>query len=57
MQKEIGNLEFVRGVNFEINDSIKSNGTKYSLFFDDSSVRFAIQRLLLTLPPLGDIGV
>ena len=57
MQKEIGNLEFVRGVNFEVNDSIKSNGTKYSLFFDNSSVRFAIQRLLLTLPPLGDIGV
>ena len=36
MQKEIENHEFVQGVNFEINDSLKNNGTKYSLFFDDS---------------------
>ena len=28
MQKEIGNLEFVRGVNFEYIDSFKNNGTK-----------------------------
>ena len=28
MQKEIENLEFVRGVNFEILDSIKNNGSK-----------------------------
>ena len=36
MQKEIENLEFVRGVNFELFDSIKNNGTKYLLTFDDS---------------------
>ena len=36
MQREIGNLEFVRGVNFEFMDSIKNNGTKYLLIFDDS---------------------
>ena len=36
MQKEIENLEFVRGVNFEFIESIKNNGTKYLLFFDDS---------------------
>ena len=36
MQKEIENLEFVRGVNFEVIDSLKNNGTKYLLFFDDS---------------------
>ena len=36
MQKEIGNLEFVRGVNFEFIDSIKNNGTKYLLIFDNS---------------------
>ena len=29
MQKEIENLEFVQGVNFEFNDSLKNNGTKY----------------------------
>ena len=27
MQKEIENLEFVRGVNFEFIDSLKNNGT------------------------------
>ena len=36
MQKEIESLEFVRGVNFEIIDSLKNNGTKYLLTFDDS---------------------
>ena len=35
MQKEIENLEFVRGVNFEFIDSLKNNGTKYLLIFDD----------------------
>ena len=36
VQKEIENLEFVRGVNFEFIDSLKINGTKYLLKFDDS---------------------
>ena len=36
MQKEIENLEVVRGVNFEFIDSLKNNGTKYLLIFDDS---------------------
>ena len=36
MQKEIESLEFVRGVNFEFFDSLKINGTKYLLIFDDS---------------------
>ena len=36
MQKEIKNLEFVQGVNFEFIDSLKNNGTKYLLLFDDS---------------------
>ena len=35
MQKEIKNLEFVQGVNFEFIDSLKNNGTKYLLVFDD----------------------
>ena len=35
MQKEIKNLEFVQGVNFEFIDSLKNNGTKYLLIFDD----------------------
>ena len=36
MQKEIENLEFVQGVIFEVFDSLKNNGTKYLLIFDDS---------------------
>ena len=36
MQKEFENLEFVQGVNFEFIDSLKNNGTKYLLIFDDS---------------------
>ena len=36
MQKEIENLEFVRGVMFEFADSLKNNGIKYLLVFDDS---------------------
>ena len=35
MENEIENLEFVRGVNFEFIDSLKNNGTKYLLIFDD----------------------
>ncbi len=34
--KKIENLEFVRGVDFDFIDSLKNNGTKYLLFFDDS---------------------
>ena len=36
MQKEIENLEFVLGVNFEFIHSLKNNGTKCLLIFDDS---------------------
>ena len=36
MQKEIENLEFVRRVNFEFIDSLKNNGKKCLLIFDDS---------------------
>ena len=36
IQKHFENLEFVRGVNFEFSDSLKNNGTKYLLIFDDS---------------------
>ena len=36
MQKEIENLEFVQGVQFEFIISLKNNGTKYLLFFQES---------------------
>ena len=34
--KKIENLEFVQGVNFEYIHSLKNNGTKYLLIFEDS---------------------
>ena len=34
--KEIENIEFVQGVNFDFIDSPENNGTKYLLIFDDS---------------------
>ena len=36
MQNEIDCKEFVKGVNFEMIDSLKNNGTKHILPFDDS---------------------
>ena len=36
MQKNIANLEFVQVVNIEFIDSLKNNGIKYFLIFDDS---------------------
>ena len=57
MQKEIENLEFVQRVNFECFDSLKNNGTKYLLIFDDFCDEIAVRKLLLTLPLPGDIGV
>ena len=36
MQNEIDNLEFVQGVHFEFINSLKNNGTKNLLIFDNS---------------------
>ena len=36
MQKENDNLEFVHGIHLEVINSLKNNGTKCLLFFDDS---------------------
>ena len=36
MQKENDNLEFVQGVHVEFINSLKNNGTKYLLIFNDS---------------------
>ena len=57
MQKEIENLEFVQGVNFEFIDSLKTTVQSTCYILTILVKRFAIQKPLLTLPPLGDIGV
>ena len=53
MQKEIENLEFVRGVNFESIDSLKNNGTKYLLFFDDSCEEICNSKAFVDIATAG----
>ena len=53
MQKEIENLELVRGVNFEFMDSLKNNGTKFLLFLDDSCEEICQSRAFVDIATAG----
>ena len=53
MQKEIENLVFVQGVNFEFNNSLKNNGTKYLLIFDDSCVEICKSKAFVDIATSG----
>ena len=53
MQKEIENLEFVRGVNFKFIDSLKNNGTQYLLFFDNSCEEICISKAFADIATAG----
>ena len=53
MQKEIESLEFVRGVNFVIIDSLKNNGTKYLLIFDDSCGKICNSKAFVDIATAG----
>ena len=53
MQKETENLEFVQGVNFEFFDSLKNNGTKYLLFFDDSCEELCNSKTFVDIATAG----
>ena len=53
MQKEIENLEFVRGVNFEFIDSLKNNSTKYLLIFDESCENFRNSKAFVDIATIG----
>ena len=53
MQKEIEILEFVHGVNFEFIDSLKNNGTKYLLIFDDSCEEICNSKAFVDIPTAG----
>ena len=57
MQKESDNLEFVRGVNFEFIDSLKNNGTKYLLYFDNSCEEIYNPKAFVDIATAGRIGV
>ena len=53
MQEELENLEFVRGVNFEIIDSLRNNGTKYLLILDDSCEEICNSKALVDIATAG----
>ena len=53
MQNEIENLKFVRGVNFELIDSLKNNGTKYLLTFDDSYEKIRNSKAFVDIAAAG----
>ena len=53
MQKEIENLEFVQGVNFEFIDSLKNNGTKYLLLFDNSEEEICNSKAFVDIATAG----
>ena len=57
MQKEIEDLEFVQGVNFEYINSLKNNGIKYLLIFDDSCKEICNSKAFVDIATAGDIGV
>ena len=53
MQKEIENIEFVLGVNFELFDSLKNSGAKYLLFFDDSCEEICNSKAFVDIATTG----
>ena len=52
-QNEIENLDFVRGVNYEFIDSLKNNGTKYLLIFDDSCQEICNSKAFVDIATTG----
>ena len=53
MQKKIESLEFVRGLNLEFIDSLKNNGTKYLLIFDDSCEEICNSKAFVDIATAG----
>ena len=53
MEKEIDNLEFAQGVHFDFINSLKNNGTKYLLFFDDSCAEISICKEFVDIAAAG----
>ena len=53
MQNEIESLEFVRGVNFELIDSLKNNGTKYLLISHDYCEEICNSKAFLDIATAG----
>ena len=56
LQKEIKNLEFFQGVNFEFIDSFKNIGTKYLLFSDVSCEEICKSKAIVDIAAAGRHG-
>ena len=53
MQKEMENPEFVLGVNVDFIHSLKNNGTKYLLIFDNSCGEVCNSKAFVDIPTAG----
>ena len=53
IQNETENLEFVRGVNFDFIGSLKNNGTKYLLVFEDSCEKICNSKAFVDIATAG----
>ena len=53
MQKGIDILEFGQGVHFEFINSLKNNGSKYLLVFDDSCAEICISEVFVVIVTAG----
>ena len=53
MQKKIENLDFVQGVNIEFIDSLKNNGAKYLLLFDNSCEEICNSKAFVDIATAG----
>ena len=53
MQKEIDNLQFAQGVHFEFINSLKNNGTKYLLIFEDSCAELCNSKEFVNIATTG----
>ena len=53
MQKDIENVEFFWGVNFEFIDSLENNGTKNLIIFDNLCEKICILKAFVDIATAG----
>ena len=53
LRKEIENIEFIQGVDFEFIENLPNNGTKYLLIFDDSCEEISSSKQFVKIATAG----
>ena len=53
MSKNIKNIEFVQGVDFELIQNLPNNGSKYLLIFDDSCKEISSSKEIVKIATAG----